>query len=167
MITITQGQWFPLNLTNIRYQGADFDALDASGIAVSLVNSNGAGYALTAKATAYNELSCVCDGDVPTGAYYLQITATLNDKSYRMKTPDVLVIISDATSPSTAQKTSVAGDDWELTADVEMAEGEAQSYMSKLEATRKSIVAATVADLNAKLDQITITMDGGNVMLNY
>jgi hypothetical protein len=39
--------------------------------------------------------------------------------------------------------------------------------MSKLEATRKSIVAATVADLNAKLDQITITMDGGNVMLNY
>jgi len=147
--SVTKGQWFPLNVTNLKYQAADFDLQSASDLVVNLVSSLGSKYSLSYNITAYNELSAVCDGSIPAGSYFLEITCTLESKSYRMRSPSAVVKITTATTPSTAQKTVVSGDDWELTADCEMKEGAAESYMALLEKTRKACADATTAANNA------------------
>lgn len=41
MITVTKGQWFPLTLGNIQWQGAAMDMTTATDISVALVSALG------------------------------------------------------------------------------------------------------------------------------
>ena len=56
----------------------------------------------------------------------------------------------------------VTGDTWELTADVEMHEAAARTYMSLLEEARQQAL-----DAASKLDMAVSVEDNGNVYLEY
>lgn len=145
MITVTKGQWFPLTIGNISYAGAAFDLQGATDVTASLVSTLGVKSALSFEVTAYNELSAVSDGSLSAGKYAIEVSCKGADgKAYRMKSPGAVIEVSSSTTPSTGTPSvRVAGDEWELTADVEMHEGQARTYMSLLEETRKKAVKAT------------------------
>ena len=69
-----------------------------------------------------------------------------------MKSNGPFLQITEATEGSSGDSIMVvSGDTWELTADVEIHEGEAQTYMSLLEEARKSAIdAAEKANAAAK-----------------
>ena len=145
MITITRGQWFPLTIGNIRYGGAAFDLQGATEVSASLVSTLGARSPLKFEITAYNELSAVSDGSLSAGKYSIEVSCKGADgKSYRMKSPEAVIEVSSSTTPSIGSTSvRVSGDEWELTADVEMHEAQARTYMSLLEEARKGAVKAT------------------------
>lgn len=144
MITVTKGQWFPITISNIQYGGADFDLQGATDVKAALISSLGTRAELSFEVTAYNELSAVSDGNLQAGKYSVEVTAVGSDgKNYRMRSPMTVIEITGSTTPSTASKTRVEGDNWELTADVEMHEAAAKTYMSLLEEARKATVEAT------------------------
>lgn len=144
MITVTKGQWFPLTIGNISYAGAAFDLQGATEVSASLVSTLGVKSALSFEVTAYNELSAVSDGSLSAGKYAIEVSCKGADgKSYRMKSPGAVIEVSSSTTPSTGSSSvRVAGDEWELTADVEMHEGQARTYMSLLEDARQKAVKA-------------------------
>ena len=154
MITVTKGQWFPLTIKNISYGGVAFDIQSATDVSVTLEMYDDVCYALTCKATAYNELSCVSGNeDMFPGKYGIEMSCTGKDgRSYRMKSNGPFLQITEATEGSSGDSIMVvSGDTWELTADVEIHEGEAQTYMSLLEEARKSAIdAAEKANAAAK-----------------
>ena len=154
MITVTKGQWFPLTIGNIRYGGAAFDLQGASEVSASLVSTLGAKSPLSFEITAYNELSAVSDGSLSAGKYSIEVSCKGADgKSYRMKSPEAVIEVSSSTTPSVGSTSvRVAGDEWELTADVEMHEGQARTYMSLLEEARKKALDAA--------DRANSTVDG-------
>ena len=151
MITITKGQWFPLTIGNISYAGAAFDLQGATEVSVSLVSTLGVKSPLGFEITAYNELSAVCDGSLSVGKYGIEVSCKGADgKSYRMKSPGAIIEVSSSTTSSTGSTSvRVAGDEWELTADVEMHEEQARTYMSLLEEVRQGAVKATEEAENA------------------
>lgn len=156
MITVTKGQWFPLTIGNISYGGAAFDLQGATEVSASLVSTLGVRSALSFGVTAYNELSAVSDGSLSAGKYAIEVSCKGADgKYYRMKSPGAVIEVSSSTTPSTGSSSvRVAGDQWELTADVEMHEGQARTYMSLLEEARqKALDAADRA--NATVDDVT------------
>ena len=69
MITVTKGQWFPLTIGNISYDGATFDLQGATDVAAFLVSTLGMKSPLSFEITAYNEISAVCDGSLSAGKY--------------------------------------------------------------------------------------------------
>ena len=154
MITITRGQWFPLTIGNIRYGGAAFDLQGASEVSASLVSTLGAKSPLKFEITAYNELSAVSDGSLSAGKYSIEVSCKGADgKSYRMKSPEAIIEVSSSTTPSVGSTSvRVSGDEWELTADVEMHEAQARTYMSLLEEARKAAMDAA--------DRANSTVDG-------
>ena len=145
MITVTKGQWFPLTIGNISYGGAAFDLQGATEVSASLVSTLGVRSPLSFEITAYNELSAVSDGSLSAGKYAIEVSCKGADgKSYRMKSPGAIIEVSASTTPSVGSTSvRVTGDEWELTADVEMHEGQARTYMSLLEEARKKAVKAT------------------------
>lgn len=130
MITVTKGQWFPLTIRNISYGGAAFDLHDTTEVSASLVSTLGVRSALSFEVTAYNELSAVSDGSLSAGKYGIEVSCKGADgKAYRMKSPGAVIEVSASTTPSVGSTSvRVAGDEWELTADVEMHEGQARTY---------------------------------------
>ena len=154
MITITRGQWFPLTIGNIRYGGAAFDLQGATEVSASLVSALGAKSPLKFEITAYNELSAVSDGSLSVGKYSIEVCCKGADgKSYRMKSPEAVIEVSSSTTPSVGSTSvRVSGDEWELTADVEMHEAQARTYMSLLEEARKKALDAA--------DRANNTVDG-------
>ena len=134
MITVTKGQWFPLTIGNISYGGAAFDLQGATEVSASLVSTLGAKSSLSFEITAFNEISAVCDGSLSAGKYAIEVSCKGADgKAYRMKSPGAIIEVSSSTTSSTGSTSvRVAGDEWELTADVEMHEGQARTYMSLL-----------------------------------
>ena len=144
MITVTKGKWFPLTIGNISYAGAAFDLQGATEVSASLVSALGMKSPLSFEISAYNEISAVCDGTLSAGKYGIEVSCKGADgKSYRMKTPGAIIEVSSSTTPSTGSTAvRVAGDEWELTADVEMHEGQARTYMSLLEEARKAAMDA-------------------------
>ena len=154
MITITRGQWFPLTIGNIRYGGAAFDLQGATEVSASLVSALGAKSPLKFEITAYNELSAVSDGSLSAGKYSIEVSCKGADgKSYRMKSPEAVIEVSSSTTPSVGSTSvRVSGDEWELTADVEMHEAQARTYMSLLEEARKAAMDAA--------DRANSTVDG-------
>lgn len=171
MITVTKGQWFPLTIGNISYGGAAFDLQGATEVSASLVSTLGVKSPLSFEVTAYNELSAVNDGSLSAGKYAIELSCKGSDgKSYRMKSPGAVIEVSSSTTSSTGSTSvRVAGDEWELTADVEMHEGQARTYMSLLEEARKAAMKAAndaaksaseaaskaVADTNKALENVT------------
>ena len=155
MITVTKGQWFPLTIGNISYAGAAFDLQGATEVSVSLVSTLGVKSALSFEITAYNEISAVCDGSLSAGKYGIEVSCKGADgKSYRMKSPGAIIEVSASTTPSTGSTSvRVAGDEWELTADVEMHEEQARTYMSLLEEARKAAIKAA-DDAEAVIDNV-------------
>lgn len=147
LLSVTKGQWFPITLSGITYSGAAFNAKEATGLAVSLVSIIGTKYALTAEATAINEFSCVCDGGLSAGKYYLELSCTGTDgKAYRLKSSEPILSITEKTEASTSPgKIHISGDGWELTADAEIHEGQTTTYMALLETARQNAIAATKA----------------------
>ena len=145
MITVTKGQWFPLTIGNISYAGAAFDLQGATEVSASLVSTLGVKSALSFEITAYNELSAVSDGSLSAGRYAIELSCKGADgKAYRMKSPGAIIEVSSSTTSSTGSTSvRITGDDWELTADVEMHEGQARTYMSLLEEVRQGAVKAT------------------------
>ena len=144
MITITRGQWFPLTIGNISYGGAAFDLQGATDVSASLVSTLGARSPLKFEITAYNELSAVSDGSLSAGKYFIEVGCKdVDGKSYRMKSPEAVIEVSSSTTPSVGSTSvRVSGDEWELTADVEMHEAQARTYMSLLEEARQKAVEA-------------------------
>jgi len=155
MITVTKGQWFPLTIGNISYGGAAFDLQGATEVSVSLVSTLGVKSSLNFEITAYNELSAVSDGSLPAGRYCIEVSCKGADgKAYRMKSPGAIIEVSSSTTSSTGSTSvRVAGDEWELTADVEMHEGQARTYMSLLEEARQRAMKAA-NDAEAALDNV-------------
>ena len=144
MITVTKGQWFPLTIGNISYGGAAFDLQGATEVSASLVSTLGVKSPLSFEITAYNELSAVSDGSLSAGRYAIEVSCKGADgKAYRLKSPGAIIEVSSSTTPSTGTTSvRVAGDEWELTADIEMHEVQARTYMSLLEEARKKAVKA-------------------------
>ena len=144
MITVTKGQWFPLTIGNISYAGAAFDLQGATEVSVSLVSTLGVKSPLNFEISAFNEISAVCDGSLSAGKYGIEVSCKGADgKAYRMKSPGAIIEVSSSTTSSTGSTSvRVAGDEWELTADVEMHEGQARTYMSLLEEARKAAMKA-------------------------
>ena len=144
MITVTKGQWFPITIRNISYGGAAFDLQGATDVTASLVSTLGVKSPLNFEITAYNELSAVSDGNLSAGKYAIELSCKGADgKSYRMKSPGAIIEVSSSTTSSTGSTSvRVSGDEWELTADVEMHEGQARTYMSLLEEVRQGAVKA-------------------------
>lgn len=155
MITVTKGQWFPLTIGNISYGGAAFDLQGATEVSASLVSTLGVKSPLSFEVTAYNELSAVNDGSLSAGKYAIELSCKGSDgKSYRMKSPGAVIEVSSSTTSSTGSTSvRVAGDEWELTADVEMHEGQARTYMSLLEEARKAAMKAA-NDAEAVIDNV-------------
>lgn len=155
MITVTKGQWFPLTIGNISYAGAAFDLQGATEVSASLVSTLGAKSPLSFEITAYNEISAVNDGSLSAGKYAIELSCKGSDgKSYRMKSPGAVIKVSSSTTSSTGSTSvRVAGDEWELTADVEMHEGQARTYMSLLEEARKAAMKAA-DDAEAVIDNV-------------
>ena len=155
MITVTKGQWFPLTIGNISYGGAAFDLQGATEVSASLVSTLGVKSPLSFEVTAYNELSAVNDGSLSAGKYAIEVSCKGSDgKSYRMKSPGAVIEVSSSTTSSTGSTSvRVAGDEWELTADVEMHEGQARTYMSLLEEARQRAMKAT-DDAEAVIDNV-------------
>ena len=155
MITVTKGQWFPLTIGNISYGGAAFDLQGATEVSASLVSALGVRSALNFEITAYNEISAVCDGSLSAGKYAIELSCKGSDgKSYRMKSPGAVIEVSSSTTSSTGSTSvRVSGDEWELTADVEMHEGQARTYMSLLEEARKAAMKAA-NDAEAVIDNV-------------
>lgn len=145
MITVTKGQWFPLTIGNISYGGAAFDLQGATEVSASLVSTLGVKSPLNFEISAFNEISAVCDGSLSAGKYGIEVSCKGADgKAYRMKSPGAIIEVSSSTTSSTGSTSvRVAGDEWELTADVEMHEGQARTYMSLLEEVRQGAVKAT------------------------
>ena len=145
MITVTKGQWFPLTIGNISYAGAAFDLQGATQVSASLVSTLGVKSPMSFEITAYNEISAVCDRSLSAGKYAIEVSCKGSDgKAYRMKSPGAIIEVSSSTTSSTGSTSvRVAGDEWELTADVEMHEGQARTYMSLLEEVRQGAVKAT------------------------
>lgn len=165
MITITRGQWFPLTLGNIQWQGAAMDMTTATDINVALVSALGIRKMMKYDVSAYNELTCVQNGDVSAGKYSIEITCKdAEGRSYRMCSPSPILEISPTTAVSDAalSKMQVTGDMWELTADVEMHEAAARTYMSLLEEARQQAL-----DAAGKLDMAVSVEDNGSVYLEY
>lgn len=128
MITVTKGQWFPLTISNIQYGGVDFDLQGATDVKAALVSTTGVRAELGLTISAFNELSAVSDGNIAPGKYSVEVTAVGSDgKNYRMRSPLAVLEISSSTSPSNSSKARIQGDNWELTADVEMHEGQART----------------------------------------
>lgn len=161
MITITKGQWFPLTLENIMYQGAAFDVRSATELSVMLVSALGQRKALSYEVSGYNELTCVQGGTLAAGKYYVELSCKgADEQSYRMRSPAPLLEISETTkvSDSTENQIKIVGDKWELTADVEMREASARTYMSLLEEARnKALQAATDAEATIVSVQSSVT----------
>ena len=155
MITVTKGQWFPLTIGNIRYGGAAFDLQGATEVSASLVSTLGMKSPLSFEITAFNEISAVCDGTLSAGKYGIEVSCKGADgKAYRMKSPGAIIEVSASTTSSTGSTAvRVAGDEWELTADVEMHEGQARTYMSLLEEARKAAIKAA-DDAEAVIDNV-------------
>ena len=155
MITVTKGQWFPLTIGNISYGGAAFDLQGATEVSASLVSTLGVKSPLSFEVTAYNELSAVNDGSLPAGKYAIELSCKGSDgKAYRMKSPGAVIEVSSSTTSSTGSTSvRVSGDEWELTADVEMHEGQARTYMSLLEEARKAAMKAA-NDAEAVIDNV-------------
>ena len=155
MISVTKGQWFPLTISNISYAGAAFDLQGATEVSASLVSTLGVKSLLNYEITAYNEISAVCDGSLSAGKYAIELTCKGSDgKAYRMKSPGAVIEVSSSTTSSTGSTSvRVAGDEWELTADVEMHEGQARTYMSLLEEARKGAVKA-VSDAESVISSV-------------
>ena len=130
------------------------DMTKATDISVALVSVLGIRKAMTHEVSAYNELTCVNDGTVSAGKYSIEITCKdAEGRSYRMCSPEPILEISPTTAVSDAalSKIQVTGDVWELTADVEMHEAAARTYMSLLEEARqKAEKAATDAEAASK-----------------
>ena len=145
MITVTKGQWFPITIRNISYGGAAFDLQGATKVSALLVSTLGVRSPLNFEITAYNELSAVCDGSLSAGKYAIELTCKGADgKAYRMKSPGAVIEVSSSTTSSTGSTSvRITGDEWELTADVEMHEGQARTYMSLLEEVRQGALKAT------------------------
>ena len=114
----------------------------------------GAKSPLSFEITAYNELSAVSDGSLSAGKYSIEVSCKGADgKSYRMKSPEAIIEVSSSTTPSVGSTSvRVSGDEWELTADVEMHEAQARTYMSLLEEARKAAMDAA--------DRANSTVDG-------
>lgn len=164
MISVTKGQWFPLTLENIMYQGAAFDVKSATELSVKLVSGLGQRKALSYEVSGYNELTCVQDGTVAAGKYYVELSCKDTDEqSYRMRSPAPIIEISETTkiSDSTENKIKIVGDKWELTADVEMREASARTYMSLLEEERQATAQAT-ASANAAAESATTAATAAN-----
>ena len=144
MITVTKGQWFPLTIGNISYGGAAFDLQGATEVSASLVSTLGMKSPLNFEISAFNEISAVCDGSLSAGKYGIEVSCKGADgKAYRMKSPGAIIEVSSSTTSSTGSTSvRVVGDEWELTADVEMHEGQARTYMSLLEEVRQGAVKA-------------------------
>ena len=155
MITVTKGQWFPLTIGNISYAGAAFDLQGATEVSASLVSTLGVKSPLNFEITAFNEISAVCDGSLSAGKYAIELSCKGSDgKSYRMKSPGAVIEVSSSTTSSTGSTSvRVAGDEWELTADVEMHEGQARTYMSLLEEARQRAMKAA-DDAEAVIDNV-------------
>ena len=155
MITVTKGQWFPLTIGNISYGGAAFDLQGATEVSASLVSTLGVKSPLSFEVNAYNELSAVSDGSLSAGRYCIEVSCKGADgKAYRMKSPGAVIEVSSSTTSSTGSTSvRVAGDEWELTADVEMHEGQARTYMSLLEEVRQRAMKAA-DDAEAALDNV-------------
>ena len=165
MITVTKGQWFPLTLGNIQWQGAAMDMTQATDISVALVSALGIRKAMTHEVSAYNELTCINDGTVSAGKYSIEITCKdAEGRSYRMCSPEPILEISATTVVSDAalSKVQVTGDTWELTADVEMHEAAARTYMSLLEEARQQAL-----DAAGKINIAVAVEDNGSVYLEY
>ena len=81
-----------------------------------------------------------------------------------MCSPSPIWEISPTTAVSDAalSKMQVTGDMWELTADVEMHEAAARTYMSLLEEARQQAL-----DAAGKLDMAVSVEDNGSVYLEY
>jgi len=155
MITVTKGQWFPLTIGNISYGGAAFNLQGATEVSASLVSTLGVKSPLSFEVTAYNELSAVNDGSLPAGRYGIEVSCKGSDgKSYRMKSPGAIIEVSPSTTSSMGSTSvRVSGDEWELTADVEIHEGQARTYMSLLEEARKAAMKAA-NDAEAVIDNV-------------
>ena len=154
MITVTKGQWFPLTIGNISYGGAAFDLQGATEVSASLVSTLGVKSPLSFEITAYNELSAVNDGSLPAGKYAIELSCKGSDgKAYRMKSPGAVIEVSSTTTSTGSTSVRVSGDEWELTADVEMHEGQARTYMSLLEEARKAAMKAA-NDAEAVIDNV-------------
>ena len=155
MITVTKGQWFPLTIGNISYDGAAFDLQGATEVSASLVSTLGVKSPLNFEISAFNDISAVCDGSLSAGKYGIEVSCKGSDgKSYRMKSPGAIIEVSSSTTSSTGSTSvKVAGDEWELTADVEMHEGQARTYMSLLEEARKAAIKAA-DDAEAVIDNV-------------
>lgn len=149
MITVTKGQWFPLTISNIQYGGADFDVQNATELQVSMVSQLGLRTEMQYNVTAYNELSMVSDGSMGVGKYTLEISCKGADgKAYRLRSTEPIIEVSASTTTSDQHSARVTGDNWELTADVEMHEGQAETYMALLEEARqKALKAAEDAEV--------------------
>lgn len=155
MITVTKGQWFPLTISNVQYAGADFDLASATELKVALVSASlGRRAEVDYTLSAYNEISAVSDGTIAPGKYGLEISCKGADgKAYRMASPYAVIEISSTTTTSTSSKTRIEGDNWELTADIEMHEGQARTYMSLLEEARQKALDAG-AKAEATIDSV-------------
>lgn len=141
-----------MTIGNISYAGAAFDLQGATEVNAALVSTLGVRSPLSFEITAYNELSAVSDGSLSAGKYAIEVSCKGADgKSYRMKSPGAVIEVSSSTTPSTGTTSvRVAGDEWELTADVEMHEGQARTYMSLLEDARKAAM-----DAKDNVDSVT------------
>lgn len=158
MITVTKGQWFPITISNIQYGGAAFDISSASDVTVALISTLGRKTELTYEVTAHNELTCISDGSVYAGKYYIELACTGSDgKSYRLRSNEPVLAVTESTQTSDSElaKMVISGDNWELTADVEMHEAAAKTYMSLLEETRQSAVQATASANDAATSATT------------
>ena len=155
MITVTKGQWFPITISNIQYGGAAFDLQGATEVSASLVSTLGVKSPLNFEISAFNEISAVCDGSLSAGKYGIEVSCKGADgKADRMKSPGAIIEVSSSTTSSTGSTSvSVAGDEWELTAAVEMHEGQARTYMSLLEEARKAAIKAA-DDAEAVIDNV-------------
>ena len=153
MITVTRGQWFPLTIGNVMWNGAAFDFSKASDVEVALVSGLGTRHVLQSTAGAPNEVLCVCDGSAPgTGEYSLELTCSDDQgRRYRMQSGSAMLRVTDGGEVSTpGGMVHLSGDHWELTADVEMREAAAKTYMSLLEEARQAMAAATAKAETAK-----------------
>lgn len=158
MITVTKGQWFPITLGNIMYQGAAFNVSKAADISVSLVSVSDLGMKknLTTKVSAFNELTCVEVGTVPAGKYDIEMTCKDEaGKNYRIRSAEPFLEISEATTLSYNKLNvmKIVGDNWELTADVEIHESAATTYMSLLEKARQESIKST-AEANTAIENL-------------
>ena len=154
MITVTKGQWFPITISNIQYWGVDFDLQGAKDVKAALVSTTGVRAELEFTISAFNELSAVSDGNIAPGKYSVEVAAVGSDgKNYSMRSPFAVIEITNSTTPSGSSKARIAGDNWELTADVEMHEGQARTYMSLLEEARKKALQAAT-DAEAVIDNV-------------